>query len=178
MKTERVFIQIDGSNFYHRLKDLRLSNLLSFNYKKFAEFLVRDRELVSARYYIGAIREEEGDGKSKILMKNQRKLLGNLKKHGFEIEFGHMLKTDNRYHEKGVDVLMAVDIIVGAYENFYDILILVSSDTDLIPALEKAHSKGKEIEYIGFSHSPSYGLIANSDIRRLLIKEELLPFLS
>ena len=80
------------------------------------------------------------------------------------------------FYEKGVDVLMAVDMLVGAYENLYDILILVSSDTDLIPALEKVRFKGKKVEYIGFSHKPSYGLIANSDIRRLLTKEDLLPF--
>jgi len=85
-----------------------------------------------------------------------------------------MLKTDEIYHEKGVDVLMAVDLLTGAYENLYDTTILVSSDTDLIPAIEKVRVMKKKIEYIGFSHKPSYALIANSDIRRLLIKDELL----
>ena len=89
--------------------------------------------------------------------------------------FGHMLKTDN-YHEKGVDVLIAVDLLIGAYENLYHIAILVSSDTDLIPAIKKVRSMKKKIEYIGFSHKPSYGLIANSDVRRLLIKDEILEY--
>ncbi len=106
-------------------------------------------------------------------MKNQRKLLGKLQKQGWEIGFGHMLKTD-KYHEKGVDVLMAVDLLAGACENIYDTAILVSSDTDLIPAIEKARSMKKKIEYIGLSHKPSYALIANSDIRKLLIEDELL----
>ena len=87
-----------------------------------------------------------------------------------------MLKTDG-YHEKGVDVLMAVGMLVGAYEDTYDILILVSSDTDLIPALEKVRILGKRVEYVGFSHKPSYGLIAHSDIRRLLLKEDIEQFL-
>ncbi len=87
-----------------------------------------------------------------------------------------MLKTDG-YHEKGVDVLMAVDLLVGAYENIYDSVILVSSDTDLIPALEKIRSMKKKVEYIGFSHKPSYGLITHSDVRRLLTKEDVIPFL-
>jgi len=177
MKKEKIFIIIDGSNFYHRLKELKLRNLLSFNYQKFAKLLLRNktRELALAKYYIGAIKAKTNNPKSFELWRNQRILLSCLKNQGFKIGFGHMLKTD-KYHEKGVDVLMAVDMLVGAYENFYDTLILVSSDTDLIPALEKARSKGKKIEYIGFSHMPSHGLIANSDIRRLLTKEDLEPF--
>jgi len=54
---------------------------------------------------------------------------------------------------------------------------LVSSDTDLIPALSKAREMKKKIEYIGFSHKPSYGLITHSDIRRLLTKEDIEQFI-
>ncbi|MEK7510227.1 MAG: NYN domain-containing protein [Patescibacteria group bacterium] len=103
-------------------------------------------------------------------------LIDKLRKQDWQIGFGHMLKTDG-YHEKGVDVLMAVDLLVGAYENIYDSVILVSSDTDLIPALEKIRSMKKKVEYIGFSHKPSYGLITHSDVRRLLTKEDVIPFL-
>lgn len=169
---DRVFIIIDGNNFYHRLKELELKNLLSFDYEKFTRFLVAKRKLILRKYYIGAIREEPNNPKSKKLMAGQQKLLGNLQKQGWQIGFGHMLKTDN-YHEKGVDVLMAADLLVGAYENLYDTAILVTSDTDLIPAIEKAREMKKKVEYIGFSHKPSYGLITNSDVRRLLIKDEL-----
>ena len=172
---ERVFIIIDGNNFYHRLKETGLKNLLRLDYEKFARFLVGKRSLALKKYYIGAIREEPGNLKSRILMQNQQKLLGKLKKYDWEIGLGHMLKTD-RYHEKGVDVLMAVDLLIGAYEDLYDTAILVTSDTDLIPAIRKVKEKGKKVEYIGFSHKPSFGLIANSDIRRLLTKEDLERF--
>jgi uncharacterized LabA/DUF88 family protein len=172
---ERVFLIIDGNNFYHRLKELELRNLLNFDYEKFTQFLVSKRKLVLKKYYIGAVREEPNP-KSRELMKNQRILLGKLQKHGWQIGFGQLLKTGEGYHEKGVDVLIAVDLLIGAYENIYDVAILVSSDTDLIPAVEKVRTKNKKIEYIGFSHKPSYGLIKNSDIRRLLRKEDLSPF--
>jgi len=152
-----------------------MSKLLNFDYGRLAEFLGDGRKIVTSKYYIGAIREESNNPKSRELMIGQQKLLGKLQKHGWQIGFGHMLKTDS-YHEKGVDVLMAVDILAGAYEDFYDIVILVSSDTDLIPALIKVREKGKKIEYIGFSHKPSMGLIANSDIRRLLRAEDLRNF--
>jgi len=169
---ERVFIVIDGNNFYHRLKELKLVNLLSFDYEKFAGFLVSRRVLVSKTYYIGAIREERDNLKSKELMIGQQKLIGKLQKGGWVTKFGHMLKADG-YHEKGVDVQIATDILIRVYENLYDTAILVSSDTDLIPALSKAREMKKKIEYIGFSHKPSYGLITHSDIRRLLTKEDI-----
>jgi uncharacterized LabA/DUF88 family protein len=173
---ERILIIIDGNNFYHRLKELNLINLLFFDYEKFANFLAVGRSIISKNYYIGAIREEPNNPKSKQLMINQRKLTGKLQKYGWTIKFGHMLKTDG-YHEKGVDVQIAVDILIGAYEDLYDTAILVSSDTDLIPALVKAQQMKKKIEYIGFSHKPSYALIKNSNIRRLLTKDDIEQFL-
>lgn len=175
VREERVLIIVDGNNFYHRLKELKLVNLLSFDYEKFAKFLISHKFLVSKNYYIGAIREERNNPKSKELMRGQRKLTGKLQKDGWVIQFGHMLKSDD-YHEKGVDVHIAVDILIGAYENLYDTTILVSSDTDLIPALAKARQMKKKIEYIGFSHKPFYGLITHSDIRRLLTKQDIEQF--
>lgn len=173
---ERIFIIIDGNNFYHRLKELELPHLLNFQYEKFSSFLIGKRLLFSKQYYIGAIREERNNPKSKELMRGQRILTGKLQKTGWIVKFGHMLKADG-YHEKGVDVQIAVDLLIGAYENYYDTAILVSSDTDLIPALTKVREMKKKIEYIGFSHRPSYGLITHSDVRKLLTKDDIEKFL-
>ena len=173
---ERIFIIIDGNNFYHRLKELKFRRLLSFNYEKFVQFLLRkEKLLISKNYYIGAVREEPNNPKSKKLMIGQQKLIGKLQRSGWIVKFGQLLK-DGNYHEKGVDVQIAVDILVGTYEDLYDTIILVSSDTDLIPALAKAREMKKKVEYIGFSHTPSYGLITHSDIRRLLTKEDIEQF--
>ncbi|MEK7099256.1 MAG: NYN domain-containing protein [Patescibacteria group bacterium] len=176
-KIERVLIIVDGSNFYHRLKETSLTRLLAFDYGRFGQFLAGRRMVHAKRYYIGAIREERGNAKSTALMRGQQKLVSRLQKAGWEVQFGHMLKTDG-YHEKGVDVLMAVDLLAGAYEDQYDTAILVSSDTDLIPALIKVRDMKKKVEYIGFSHKPSLGLITNSDIRRLLTADDLAQFIA
>lgn len=172
---KKVFIIVDGSNFYHRLKELQVAHPLQLDYGKFATFLLHGRSLAAKKYYIGAIREERGNPKSRVLMADQQKLTGRLKRDGWQVGFGHMLKTDG-YHEKGVDVQIAVDLLVGAYENLYDTAVLVSSDTDLLPALEKVRLMGKMVEYISFSHKPSYGLITHSDIRRLLTIEDMKRF--
>lgn len=175
---ERAIILIDGSNFYHRLKELHLRHLLSFDYAAFANFLCgAKRKLMGCTYYIGAVREEVGNERSQKLMANQVRLINRLRQQKWGVQLGEMLQHDGIYHEKGVDVRMAVDLVAGAYEDLYDRAFLVSSDSDLIPALEKVRAKEKHITYVGFSHNPSHALIAHSNIRRLLTREEFEQFL-
>ncbi|MFA4817329.1 MAG: NYN domain-containing protein [Parcubacteria group bacterium] len=177
-KTKRVAIYIDGSNFYYKLKDLEIKNLAYFSYGKFSKLLAREHQIVAKRYYVGIVRTKEGDAKSKRMQENQVRLFNHLRSgsEGFNIQRGYLMKNDGVYHEKGVDVKMAVDLLVGAYEDMYDVAILVSSDTDLIPAIQKVKQLGKKIEYIGFSHKPSYGLIKNVSETRLLTKEDVIVF--
>jgi len=176
MKQKRCIILVDGSNFYFKLKDLKLHNLLEFNFSGFAKMLVGKQKIVEANYYIGAVRTD-GTKHAQKLFNNQRRLLVHLKKHKFKYSLGYLLKTDGKYQEKGVDVNIAGDIYIGTYENLCDHFILVSSDTDLLPAIKKAKEKGKTIEYAGFSHQPSLAMIANCSESRLLKKEDLLSFL-
>ncbi len=175
---QRVAVFIDGSNLYHKLKDLNLKNSTYFQYGKLAQFLVRNDILVTKRYYIGVVRAKGGDEKAKQLQRNQMKLFNHLgsKQEGFVVERGYLMKSDGVFHEKGVDVKIAVDLLVGAYEDTYDRVVLISSDTDLIPVIEKVKSLGKKVEYIGFSHKPSYGLIKSASETRLLTKEEIFAF--
>ena len=96
---------------------------------------------------------------------------------GWHVEFGHMLEHNGVFQEKGVDVHIAVDLLTGAYDNHYDTAVLVSSDTDLIPAVHGVRKKGKKIEYVGFAHRPSFGLIKNVDLTTTLRREDLVNFL-
>jgi len=176
METSRCFILIDGSNFYFKLKNLKLNNLLKFNLSGFAKYLASKRKIISSRYYIGSVRAGK-DSKSKKMHADQQRLFLHLKKHKYRYVLGYLLKSGGKYHEKGVDVNLAGDIYVATYENLCDHFILVSSDTDLLPAVKKAIEKGKTVEYIGFSHQPSLAMIAKCSESRLLKKEDLLPFL-
>ncbi len=172
---KRCLILVDGSNFYFKLKDLKLHHLIDFDFSGFAKLVASNYEFVGGTYYIGAVRTD-GSQKTQQLLDYQQKLFSHLRKHGFKYSLGYLLKTDGRFHEKGVDVNMAVDILVSAYENLCDHLIVVSSDTDLLPAIKKARQKGKTVEYIGFSHNPSLAMIANCTESRLLKREDLIPF--
>ncbi|MBI2613649.1 MAG: NYN domain-containing protein [Candidatus Levybacteria bacterium] len=173
---QKCIILIDGSNFYFKLKDLDLHNLLSFDFSLFIQLIARSCKVVNACYYVGRIRQD-GSSKTNKLFDSQQKLLGNLKKHSISYQFGYLLKSGGAYHEKGVDVQIAVDMLVSAYENVADRIILVSSDTDLAPAIKKVREKGKIVEYIGFSHKPSVAMVSFCSESTLLKKEDLLPFI-
>lgn len=176
LKLNRVAIFIDGSNLYHKLKEINIQNTINFDYFGLCQFLSLDNELVSYSYYIGVVRAKQNDEKAQILRKNQVLLFNNLLKNKFTMKHGYLMQSDGKYHEKGVDVHIATDLLIGAYENLYDTAILISSDTDLIPSINKIRLLGKKIEYIGFKHKPSYGLIKTVDSYKLLTKEELINF--
>ena len=51
-----------------------------------------------------------------------------------------------RGEEKGVDVMMALDIALGATNNTYDVAVAATADTDLLPAIEHALEVNKRVE--------------------------------
>lgn len=171
----KSIVVIDGGNFYHKMKDLRLQNLLKFDFSGFAEMLAGKDKVVQVIYYVGKIRTD-GTKKTKKLFDDQQRLLGNLKKHQVRYTMGYLMKSGGKYHEKGVDVAIAVDMLVAAYEGICDRIILVSSDTDLLPAIDKARQKGKIVQYVGFSHKVSVAMVARCTESRLLTRENIGPF--
>ena len=177
-KEKRVAVFIDGGNFYQRIRqDDLIPKGTRFDYVKFAEFLARGRNISTKSYYIGIVRNHDGTQKSQKMVESQQKLLSGLENDGYQIKRGKIV-YDNKIREKGVDVQIAIDLVIGAVENSYDTAIVVSSDTDLIPAIKYIRSKGKMVEYVGFSHAPSFGMIKESDNRILLLKEQIEAFKS
>jgi uncharacterized LabA/DUF88 family protein len=177
---DRVAVFIDRSNFYHRLKDLGIFDTARFNYRGLAEWLAGGRPVMYCGYYVGVVRAKPGDTKAEAMRNQQVNLFNNLqsKRQRFVVQRGYIMENKGVYHEKGVDVKIAVDLLASAYENHYDAAILLSSDTDLIPAIRKVRTLGKAVEYIGFAHRPSLGIQKHVDLSRLLIRAELEPFVS
>lgn len=55
--------------------------------------------------------------------------------------------------EKGVDTLIATDMIRLAWEEAYDVAVLASLDSDLKPAVEFLNLKGRKVVQAGFPPS-------------------------
>ncbi|MEA3399426.1 MAG: NYN domain-containing protein [Patescibacteria group bacterium] len=178
-KKERISILIDGGNFYHLvIKKLGIEEN-DFNFDGFADLLIDGRFIGEncKRFYKGSIREKEGDIRSKTLMSKQTKLFTMLSKSGWDIKHSKLrtrieeLVIDSRViqykelkklgiekiqtermREKGIDVKIAIDLLVGAFDDKYDTAIVVSSDSDLVPAIDWIRKRmNKKVEYIGFS---------------------------
>lgn len=120
----------------------------------------------------------DGTEKTKRVHADQQRLFAYLRKHKYHFSLGYLLKSDGVFHEKGVDVNIAVDMLVATYENLTDTIYLVSSDTDLILAIQKAQQKGKKVVYVGFSHKLSYALVASCQETRTLTRGILELFLT
>ena len=212
---ERVCIFIDAGNFYHlSLKKIGLEQL-DFDFDSFAEHLAGKRSIckMGKRYYTGTVREKEGDEYSKKMMAKQTRLFANLKDTCWELKTSKLrtrletLKIDSRVkdakkfnqagiqevvyerqREKGIDVKLATDLIAGAIDKKYDTAIIVSSDTDLVPAIDWVRSRELcKIEYVGFSIPdpsgeeskktiPSLGLIKRSDHSKTLTVDDIENF--
>jgi hypothetical protein len=78
MLQERCLVLVDGSNFYFKLKDLQLHQLLSFDFSRFIALLALGKQVIRSTYYVGAVRTD-GTEHTQNLFNNQRKLLGHLK---------------------------------------------------------------------------------------------------
>jgi len=177
-KKERVAIYIDGNNFYKYLKDKEINfpKGVKFNFNKFVNFLAKDRECISERYYVGIARNLDNTEKSKQIVKGQQKFLAKIENDGFTIKRGRVIYDEGKIREKGTDVKIAIDLVIGAADDIYDTAILISSDTDLIPALKYIKYKDKKLEYVGFSHAPSLGIQKFASLSILLLSEDIERF--
>lgn len=177
-KKKKVAVFIDGSNFYFKLRTLmpQKMDMLHYRYRELIESMLEPDEKISfIAYYIGVVRDDgkhRDNPKAQEMRKAQQKLFAQLGKQNFEIIRGYLLERDGKFFEKGVDVRLALDIVGRPYDKG----MIISSDTDMIPAIIQAAAKKKEIMYIGFEHQPSLALIRYAKTSRLIRRAEALKF--
>ncbi len=160
---DRVAIFIDGSNLYHALR----SNF-SHHDLKFAEFTSK---LCGARrlfrtYYYNVLQNptQRPDGH-----REQQEFLDILRKTPYlEVRLGSIKLAQGVPVEKGVDVMLATDLLYFAWNDFYDVAVLVSGDSDFAYALQAVKNMGKHVEVAYFESGVSKDLLDMADNRHLL----------
>lgn len=80
---------------------------------------------------------------------------------------------DLRMQEKGVDVGMAVDIVVDACNGVIDEVVLVSSDTDLLPAIQVAKARTVKVTYIGVGDKITRAIARQADVSKFICDQEI-----
>lgn len=56
--------------------------------------------------------------------------------------FGALKGLKRKVRQKGVDALIAVDMLVGAFSGLFDIAVLVAGDADFVPVVEEVKRRG------------------------------------
>ena len=67
--------------------------------------------------------------------------------------FGALRGLKKRMRQKGVDTLIAVDMLVGAFSALFDIAILVAGDADFVPVVEEVKRRGVMVAVAGSAAS-------------------------
>jgi len=160
---DKVAIFIDGSNLYHSLE----SNFKrhDLNFTEFANKLTGERKLFRIYYY--NILQDPSQW-PETYNEQQDFLDGLLKTPFLEIHLGTTKITQGIHIEKGVDIMLATDLVNFAWANLYDVAIVVSGDADFVYALHAVKNKGKHVEIAYFDKSISKDLWNIADARHLL----------
>jgi uncharacterized LabA/DUF88 family protein len=152
---EKVVIFLDAGNLFHASNYLKLK----IDYKKLVNFLKRDRWLLRAYFYTGIPTPDLNLPKEyREQWRKQQNFLNELQNLGIKVKTMPLKKTPEGFIEKGVDILLATDMLSLAYRDAYDTAILVSGDSDYIPVVEMVQQLGKRVENASFKKTSSYEL--------------------
>ena len=165
---ERVQIFVDGSNLYHALKSE--CGRVDLDYLKFAEMLTNGRKLIRLNLYVATFDPQRSPKEAR----EQQRFIDDVQKLPY-INVKHKMLNykDGIPYEKGIDILIAVDMVTQALWNYYDTSILVSGDGDFAPVLSKIKNSGKQVENVSFDSRRSKSLIESSDLFIELTPEDL-----
>ena len=106
-------------------------------------------EILRIYYYDGLVQTDDTTYPEKI--KFFKELRSNFSANcPLEIKFGRLIKgEDGKYRQKGVDVLLSIDMVVKAFQDHYDLSLLIAGDDDFVDAVKVVKDlTGKRI--IGF----------------------------
>ncbi len=183
---------IDGENFKGKIrsvfremgKDKPAWHQYDFKglFNKVLTGITIDRKI----FYFARVKEhEESKEKSRELIEEQRLLKTHLEKQGFEVVLsgrvrGQMEGTGNKktlvFKEKGVDVKIAVEMVVASCDKTLTEIILASSDSDLQPAIQETRTRGVQCVYLGFESQPNKGISYSTNRTILIRNAEVIEF--
>ncbi len=169
--SKRVSIFIDGSNLYHSLVSTFGSPKIDLDV--FCKRIAENNEIIKINYYTAPLNKNDNPSS----YQSQQKFLSKIQKiPKLCVSFGRMEKREGTIVEKGVDVKLAVDMLLGASKNEFDTAILVSNDADFVPAIIATQQLGKTVTNITFPKRKSYHLNQTSNHTIEITQEEKMQY--
>ena len=157
-ESPRVAVFIDGSNLYHSLEE---------NCKRFdLDFGAFTQKLCNGRshyrtYYYNVLRDPERNPQA---YQHQQKFLSALYSTPYlEVRLGAAKQRGDVVIEKGVDIMLATDVLNLAWHDLYDVAVVVSGDGDFAYALQTVKNLGKHVEVAAFPPNLSWELAQVAD---------------
>jgi uncharacterized LabA/DUF88 family protein len=129
---------VDGGNMFHSVKALDAK----LDYEKMKNTLVNGRQLLRPYYYSGR------DDTSR-----QNAFFEVLQYIGYAVKTLSLRQYEGKSFERGIDVMLVTDMLMGAHRDLYDTAILCSGDKGYIYAIKAIKEMGKRVEIAGFEHS-------------------------
>jgi len=138
----RVAVYIDGFNMYHAMDDvLRYHKYKWLDYHALAQsYVIGSDELVKVMLFTAYARWDPPK------MNRHKRLIKALAHQGAEVVMGRFKRRDWRCktcgamnfkpEEKRTDVNIAVQLLRGAFRDEYDKAIIITGDSDIVPAIE------------------------------------------
>ena len=173
----RTMIFIDGGYLRKCTEELWKLKIEDFYFYEFSVYLAE--KAFKKLEYAQIIRTYFYDGIVEATDKNfpsQKKFHNNIisSNRNHEVRSGQLIKIEKeRYRQKGVDVLMAIDMIDKANSNQYDVAIIVAGDLDHLEAIKTIRNKGKQVFGVFYKKSIAQELLLNVDDHYELEKTDL-----
>lgn len=156
---ERAMVFIDAMNLYESLGGLKINTNVDY-YKFAAKLAGPHRRLIRCHVYTGAYDQT----REPVKYAGQVKFFNRVHRMGFvTLKTRPLIFRGGAYIQKGVDTLLATDMVTMAFLNHYDVAILVSGDGDLAPAIDAVKAAGKQIIAATFSRSRSTAITQSAD---------------
>ncbi len=159
---QRVVVYVDGFNFYYGIRRRPWNKYYWLDVVAlFEQFMGPSQELVAVKYF-----SARPLGNQEKSLRQNAFFQANLENRKFNLILGKYLKKKlecfkchniiETFEEKQSDVNLATQIVADAYQDNCDIAILVSADSDMIPAINLAREAGKKVFiYFPPNHSSS-----------------------
>lgn len=145
----------ENINFY---KLINIMNQYPFREKSIQGELLR-------AYYYDAIVEQTEDSH---LFAKQRAYFDSIEKFpDIQVKLGRLIRTHTGYYrQKGVDVLLAIDMLSMAFQNHYEIAIFLGGDDDFVDLINAVKNvAGKRVFGFYYPHRISKRLYNSFDQR-------------
>jgi len=161
---EGIFF-IDGAYLSLVSKFIGGGKAIKFNIKKLAENLAKNQNLACKKifyYNCPPFQSEPPTTEQEKRKAGYDKFIVKLKNSGIEVREGRCQMIDKKYAQKGVDVLLTIDLIRQAIKTNVKKFIIVACDTDFVPAINNIRKEDK-IEVILYYFRSGHPMFSMSD---------------